>query len=371
MRRIILYIVSLSILTIACDSSDPPVAPSTDSGQAFDVAVDVNVADSTDQNDLTFPPADSATDTETPPGLPSSDLPLDPCPVPQGPCLPIFHLGVAIPFDAGGLPLEVGVGLGADASAPAAWTESASLTLDAVGPQVIFARVAGCGDQAVFACATDVRETYPGAAGTPDSDAVAADDPAISAWAADAVSYTAGEGVDEEWTDPQEAAGPAEGSATDILCLGRGGEVVLSFTDPIPNGPGPDLAVFENSFSDTFLELAFVEVSTDGVNFVRFDSISLTPDPVPPYGTMEPTLIHGLAGTVGKGFGTPFDLTTLVNHFAVLGGAVSLDAIHFVRIVDVVGDGGTMDSLGNPIYDPYPTAGSAGFDLDAVAVLGE
>ena len=34
MRRIILYIVSLSILTIACDSSDPPVAPSTDSGQA-------------------------------------------------------------------------------------------------------------------------------------------------------------------------------------------------------------------------------------------------------------------------------------------------------------------------------------------------
>jgi len=338
MRTLFLSIASFLLLASGCDSSGPP--------RLDDVAVDV--ADSTA----------------------SEDLPTDPCPVPQGPCLPILHLGAVLPFHAGGLPLEVGVGIGADAVDPGAWISGGTLALETLGPQVLFARVPGCGEL-TFVCATDVREAYPGAAGAPDSDAVSAADPAISAWAADAVSYEAGEGVDDPWTDPQEAAGPAEGSATDILCLGRGGEVILSFADPIPDGPGPDLAVFENSFSDTFLELAFVEVSTDGVVFARFDSISMTPAPVPPYGTMDPALIHGLAGTVGKGFGTPFDLAALGNHPEVLGGKVSLDGIHFVRIVDVVGDGGTPDSFGNPIYDPYPTVGSAGFDLDAVAVLGD
>lgn len=267
--------------------------------------------------------------------------------------------------------MEVGVGAGPDAAAPAAWAPDSSLTLNTPGPQVLFARVVDCGEEAIFVCATDVREGYPGPAGTPDSDAVSADDPAISGWAEDAVAYEQGEGVDEEWTDRSEAAGPAEGTATDILCLGRGGAVTLSFGDPIKDGVGADLAIFENAFSDTFLELAFVEVSTDGVIFARFDSISLTPAPVPPYGAMDPAQIYGLAGTVGKGFGTPFDLAALVNHPAVIGEQVSLEAIHFVRIIDVVGDGGTLDSLGNPIYDPFPTVGSAGFDLDAVAVLGD
>ena len=356
MRQLIPIIASLSLLCFGCDVSHPsePVAVDVEVDVDVDVDVDVAVADSREPADAPPPP----------------DLPLDPCPVPTGPCLPILHLGATIPFDAWGLPLEVGVGGGAAATAPAAWLEAASLTLDSPGPQVLFARVAGCDDGPQFACVTDVREAYPGAAGAPDSPAVPADDPGISAWAAEAVSYTAGEGVDEEWTDPQEAEGPAEGSATEILCLGRGGSVVLAFEAPIQDGPGPDLAVFENSFSDFFLELAFVEVSSDGVIFARFDAISLTPDPVPPYGTMDPALIHGLAGTVAKGFGTPFDLAALANHPAVLSGAVDLGAIHFVGLIDVVGDGGTADSLGGPIYDPYPTMGSAGFDLDAVAALG-
>jgi len=34
-----------------------------------------------------------------------------------------------------------------------------------------------------------------------------------------------------------------------------------------------------------------------------------------------------------------------------------------------VGDGSCTDSFGNVIYDPHPTEGSAGFDLDAVGVL--
>lgn len=356
--RQILYIASLSFLLFGCDSSDPPVP--------LDVAVDVDV-------DVALAVADSSEPdlrgVDAPP-TPDPDLPFDPCPLPVGPCLPVLHLGAVLPFHASGLPLEVGIGPGVDAPAPDAWTSGSSLALETLGPQVIFARVDGCDDGPSFACPTDVREAYPGPAGSPDSEAIAADDASISGWAAGAVSYEPGDAVDEEWTDPDKAAGPAEGGAADILCLGRGGSVTLSFSEPIQDGLGPDLAVFENSFSATFLELAYVEVGTDGVTFARFDSISLTPDPVPPFGAMDPTLIHGLAGTVGKGFGTPFDLAALVNHPAVEGGAVDLGAIHFVRLVDVVGDGGDADSLGGPIYDPYPTVGSAGFDLDGIAVLG-
>ena len=52
----------------------------------------------------------------------------------------------------------------------------------------------------------------------------------------------------------------------------------------------------------------------------------------------------------------------------MLSGRVDLQNIAYVRIVDIVGDGTSLDSRGEPIYDPYPTAGSAGFDLDAIGV---
>jgi hypothetical protein len=38
-------------------------------------------------------------------------------------------------------------------------------------------------------------------------------------------------------------------------------------------------------------------------------------------------------------------------------------------VVDIVGDGAALDSFGHPIYDPTPTIGTGGFDLDAIAVL--
>ena len=52
-----------------------------------------------------------------------------------------------------------------------------------------------------------------------------------------------------------------------VVSLGDGGSAILTFTSPITNGAGFDFAVFENSFSDVFLELAFVEVSSDGINY--------------------------------------------------------------------------------------------------------
>ena len=63
-----------------------------------------------------------------------------------------------------------------------------------------------------------------------------------------------------------------------VVSLGDGGEAILTFNSPIINGIGFDFAVFENSFSDLFLELAFVEVSSDGINFFGFPATSLTQD---------------------------------------------------------------------------------------------
>ena len=61
----------------------------------------------------------------------------------------------------------------------------------------------------------------------------------------------------------------------------------VTFASPIYNGEGPDFAVFENGFDIDdeydptgvlhFLELAFVEVSSDGENFFRFPAVTNVP----------------------------------------------------------------------------------------------
>ncbi|HOW52155.1 MAG TPA: hypothetical protein PLV42_08965 [bacterium] len=207
--------------------------------------------------------------------------------------------------------------------------------------------------------------TFAGAAGTTGSPAVAKDDPDITAWATGVAAVEWGDNLTEAWKDTDKALGPAEGNATAVVSLGDGGSITLTFDEPITDGDGPDIVVFENSFSDDFLELAFVEVSSDGVTFVRFDSTYLGTGPVSEYGTLDPTLIDGLAGKYRAGWGVPFDLATLAGKDAT----VDLSAITHIRIVDVKGDGSMTDSGGRPIYDPYPTHESAGFDLDAVGII--
>jgi hypothetical protein len=211
---------------------------------------------------------------------------------------------------------------------------------------------------------------YAGAVGTPTTDAVVSGSPEIVNWATNFSEVFYGAGVDLVWREPQRALGPAMDAGVldpfSIVSLGRGGSLVLTFSTPIRDGPGPDFAVYENSFSDYFLELAFVEVSSDGVLWQRFPAISLTQNPVGAFGLVDATLLYQLAGKYRAGYGTPFDLANLE---PIAG--IDYQAITHVRIVDVIGDGRTYDSLGHPIYDPYPTTGSAGFDLDAVAVLNE
>ena len=214
-------------------------------------------------------------------------------------------------------------------------------------------------------------------------------DPRILGWASDAPEFTQGlQSVADPglgtvtWGTAFDALGPANaydladdpqdpGSATSVVSLGDGGSITLTFPEPFGNGPGPDLAVFENAHSDNFLELAFVEVSSDGTNFHKFPSISLTQttSQIGGFGSLDTTNIHNLAGKFRAGFGTPFDL-------ADLAGIPDLDIsmITHVRITDVVGSlnpsYGTLDSQGHLINDPWQTPfETGGFDLDAVAYL--
>ena len=172
-----------------------------------------------------------------------------------------------------------------------------------------------------------------------------------------------------------DAVGIADAS---VVSLGDGGSATLTFAEPISDRPGYDIAVFENAFYNQqeqkyFIELATVSVSSDGVNFFRFQPHSLidTTAQIGSFGTIDPTYINNLAGKYESGQGTPFDLEEL-------SGIAGLDIMNIthVRVTDVVGSidpaWATYDTAGNPINDPFPTDfGSSGFDLDAVAIVNQ
>lgn len=216
---------------------------------------------------------------------------------------------------------------------------------------------------------------------------VANNSPSIVDWASGYVDLVRGPmdirnpgGGTVSFGSPENAVGEASCSYADVVSLGDGGRITMTFNPPITNGPGADFAVFENSFysgGSLFAELAFVEVSSDGTHFARFPSVSLTPSPVGTYDTLDPTNVYHLAGkhagaNITPCYGTPFDLAALASDPLVTSGQVNLEQIRYVRIVDVVGNGSTYDSAvpAHPVYDPFPTAFSqGGFDLQAVAVI--
>jgi hypothetical protein len=139
----------------------------------------------------------------------------------------------------------------------------------------------------------------------------------------------------------------------DVLSLGEGGVIVLEFVDnEVFDGPGPDFIVFENPFLQApgddpdlgFFELAKVEVSLDGQNWIQF-----------PFDT---------ASRVGCAGHRPVIANAKLNKISptnpkLAGGdafdlkSVGLKVVRFVRITDVLSFGAKD--------------GSAGFDLDAVA----
>lgn len=166
----------------------------------------------------------------------------------------------------------------------------------------------------------------------------------------------------------QQALGKAKGT---VISLGDSGIATVTFSGLVYNGAGPDFAVFENAFNHTFLELAFVEVSSNGIDFYRFPSHSLTDTSIAvgSFGEVFADSIHNLAGKYAVNYGTPFDLVDLDT---VTG--LNINSISHIRIVDVVGSLNNnytqRDSYGRKINDIYPTPfPSGGFDLDAVGVI--
>ena len=159
-----------------------------------------------------------------------------------------------------------------------------------------------------------------------------------------------------------------------VVSLGDGGTAVLTFDSPICNQQGPDFAVFENPFHSAphcFLELAFVEVSSDGENYFRFPAVTNVPyeTQMGGFGVMDATMIHNFAGKYEVMYGTPFDLDEMADNVLL-----DKNKITHIRLVDVIGtinpEYATYDSEGHIVNDPFPTPfWSSGFDLDAIGVI--
>ena len=191
------------------------------------------------------------------------------------------------------------------------------------------------------------------AADLPGTTAMHADSSAFVAWATGCTSERGLMRIDKPHLgyasfghDSLVLGAPGTGGASeivyDVISLGDGGMATVTFASPIYNGAGPDFAVFENGFgveSDTthtlhFLELAFVEVSSDGEHFFRFPAVTYVPfdQQLGGYGGMVPSQIHNFAGKYDQFYGTPFDLDEVEDNELL-----NKNRITHVRIIDVVG----------------------------------
>jgi hypothetical protein len=222
----------------------------------------------------------------------------------------------------------------------------------------------------------DLDAQFPGPAGTPGSTAIYKDSSIFKGWAIGCTLVRGYQNIADtslgftSFGDSSSAIGKA--GENGVVSLGDAGYAILTFDLPITNGPGFDFAVFENAFNDNFLELAFVEVSSDGVNYFRFPAVSNTPadQQIGPFDNRgDATKIHNLAGKYRAHFGTPFDLEELKNE-----PGLNVQSVTHVKIIDVVGSidptYARYDKNNHPINDPFPTSfPSGGFDLDAVGVI--
>ena len=246
----------------------------------------------------------------------------------------------------------------------------------------------------------------PAVAGPYNDVGIPADSPELRTWASEVVDYSPAPNV----TDiaggingqSARALGPAGDSFDNTVSLGDlsaqeiadsvpPGSITLRFNNTFHNSDGWDFAVFENAFGffppdddKVFAELAYVEVSSDGATFARFPSVSLTteqtlflPDfgdgPLRDFAGIDPSDVYNLAGKHGSLIGTEFDLDDLAATAEVLAGDVDPDAINYVRLIDIPGNGMFLDSDGREILDAWDSTstdeifgGTGGLDLDAV-----
>ncbi len=239
---------------------------------------------------------------------------------------------------------------------------------------------------------------FGGSSTTAGNVAVGYQDGKIKAWATGYENYNVGtieNQVDDKWRTPENLIGAV--TSTDptvkVCSLGNGGSITLKFATGIGNGSGIDFAVFENGFDQNYLELAFVEVSSNGRDFVRFPNFYLGTERIyewlqDGYNDVMPTDVYNLASKYESGVGHGFDLQELVyakeyisssecaftedfkNSFLTAYDTLDLNNVQYVRIIDIYGDGNTKDSIGHAIYDPTgDQRSSPGVDLKGVAVL--
>lgn len=216
---------------------------------------------------------------------------------------------------------------------------------------------------------------YAPAAGVPGTNAMYKDSSAFVGWATSAHVVFGYQDISlpsNGYTNVGDSSSTfGKAGANGVVSLGDGGYALLQFDNFIADELGADFAVFENSFDDQFLELAFVEVSSDGVNFFRFPAISNT-DTVTQtnsFGYTDATKLNNLAGKYRGLYGTPFDLADITDN-----ALLNKQAITHVKVIDVIGciqnQYCTRDANNHKINDPWPTAfGSGGFDLDAVGII--
>jgi hypothetical protein len=212
-------------------------------------------------------------------------------------------------------------------------------------------------------------------AGETGSSAMHADSSAFIAWASSCIVNRGPQQIGVMGSEPVSAGGDTsaigKAGTGGVVSLGDGGSAVLSFDDAIVDGEGWDFAVFENSFDPQFLELAFVEVSSDGIYYARFPATCLydSTHSIGSFDLSDARMYNNLAGKYRVLYGVPFDLAELEGD-----PGIDVNWIKFVRVVDVIGTNQTAycsrDQFGNPVLDPFPTPfTSGGFDLDAVGVI--
>jgi len=204
--------------------------------------------------------------------------------------------------------------------------------------------------------ATDTGPDGPCAAGTPG-----ADDPFADCVVSFEPAGDAGFGHDalpDIVLGPPVGGGENQGSL-DVVSLGCGGTIVLGFANPIVDGPGPDLIVFENAFvpyggSQSYAEPAEVALSDDGVEFVAFPCDAAGPWPHAGCAGVSPVVAtpeNGVDATDPEAAGgDAFDLADL-----------GLAAARYLRLTDrtalLADPGGAC------------TGDRAGFDLDAATAI--
>jgi hypothetical protein len=223
----------------------------------------------------------------------------------------------------------------------------------------------GAGPSSSGAGSVPPLSTNGGASAGAAAEGGAADGPAVlsAIYATRIESFEPGPGAgyhQDELPDvvlgPPQGKGPEAGSL-DVLSLGAGGSIVLSFGEhAMVDGPGADFVVFENAFwpggdaSVVFAELGEVSVSQDGDTWYTFacDEAGDGQGRFPGCAGVTPTLVYdadagGPLDPTQTG-GDPFDLA-----------AVGLSSARYVRIVDLE----TLPQASN----------TTGFDLDAVGIV--